>query len=160
MGRSTTPRKVLIYADHRGNEPFSQWLNRLRNENSRRRIHARLRRLEQGNFGDCKHLKMGVFELRLYFGVNAGQSVVVANEVVALVAGASSSGIHRNHWLLRKIRIDLAATGHHGLQAFDGRVGCCRAVKRQVLSRGAGEQIPVHSGRDEYAFRFLSGNGQ
>lgn len=93
MGWPTTPGKVLIYADHRGNEPFSQWLDRLRDEHSRRRIHARLRRLEQGNFGDCKHLKAGVRELRLffgpgyrlYFGINAGQSVVL------LCAGDKSS---------------------------------------------------------------------
>ncbi len=68
MSRTTTPRRVLIYADRAGSEPFTGWLNGLKDRQSRHRILARLRRLEQGNFGDRKHLKSGVFELRLFFG--------------------------------------------------------------------------------------------
>jgi putative addiction module killer protein len=93
MGWSAISRNLLLYADSRGNEPFTQWLRGLRDDRTMRRIHARLRRLEQGNFGDCKHLKAGVFELRLffgpgfrvYFGITAGQIIVL------LCAGDKSS---------------------------------------------------------------------
>lgn len=68
MVRKVQPKEVRIYADEAGYEPFTDWLNRLRDRASRQRILARLRRLEQGNFGDCKSLGNGVYELRIFFG--------------------------------------------------------------------------------------------
>ena len=88
MPRTTTPRRVLIYADGAGSEPFTVWLNGLKDHRSRRRILARLRRLEQGNFGDRKHLKSGLFELRLFFG--AGYRVYFGEDkdrVIVLLCG-------------------------------------------------------------------------
>ena len=61
-------KKVIVYSDKNGKEPFTKWLNGLNDARSRRRILTRLRRIEQGNYGDCKHLQDGVFELRLFFG--------------------------------------------------------------------------------------------
>lgn len=44
------------------------WLNRLKDSRVRRRILMRLRRLEQGNLGDSKHIRDRLYELRLFFG--------------------------------------------------------------------------------------------
>ena len=63
-----TIKTVIVYHDTRGNEPFTRWLNRLRDSRSRRRILQRLRRLESGYFGDCKPVGGGVNELRFFFG--------------------------------------------------------------------------------------------
>ena len=49
MGQSIKPKTVVIYSNKHGDEPFSVWLNRLRDSAARRRILARLRRLEHGN---------------------------------------------------------------------------------------------------------------
>ena len=68
MVKSTQQQIVIIYADESGHEPFTEWLEGLRNQQDRRRILRRLRRIEQGNFGDCKSLHDDVYELRLFFG--------------------------------------------------------------------------------------------
>ena len=62
------PKTVIVYTDKAGKEPFTRWLNSLKDARDRRRILARLRRIEQGNYGDCKPIQDGVFELRLFFG--------------------------------------------------------------------------------------------
>lgn len=80
---------VIIYSDVKGIEPFIQWLNRLRDDRTRRRILMRLRRLEQGNFGDCKSLTGGIFELRLRFGsgYRIYYAVIDINRVLLLCGG-------------------------------------------------------------------------
>ncbi len=39
----------------------------VRDRNTRNRVERRLKRLEDGNFGDCQSVGEGVFELRLHF---------------------------------------------------------------------------------------------
>ncbi|MGF1604668.1 MAG: type II toxin-antitoxin system RelE/ParE family toxin [Thermosynechococcaceae cyanobacterium] len=68
MSSPSQPKQILIYADAAGQEPFSQWLESLRDVVGRKRILSRLRRIEQGNDGDCKAFGSGVYELRLFFG--------------------------------------------------------------------------------------------
>jgi putative addiction module killer protein len=68
MAQAARPRNVIIYRDENGKEPFTEWLEGLRNPAVRRRILARLRRVEQGNFGDYRALQEGVLELRFTFG--------------------------------------------------------------------------------------------
>ncbi|VAW01884.1 hypothetical protein MNBD_ALPHA06-1227 [hydrothermal vent metagenome] len=85
MAKAATAKEIVIYRDERGNQPFSVWLNGLKDIKVRQRILARLRRLEQGNFGDCKAIGAGLSELRLffgagyrvYFGEDAGQIVII-----------------------------------------------------------------------------------
>lgn len=47
---------------------FSDWLGSLRDRQARARIVTRLARLADGNFGDHKSVKDGVFELRIDYG--------------------------------------------------------------------------------------------
>lgn len=47
---------------------FSDWLGSLRDRRARARIVTRLARLADGNFGDHKSVKGGVFELRIDYG--------------------------------------------------------------------------------------------
>ncbi len=68
MEHIVKPREILIYATKQGKEPFSLCFGGLASGMFRRRILSRLRRLEHGNLGDCKHLSQGVFELRFRFG--------------------------------------------------------------------------------------------
>ena len=68
MDGTEVTKTIIVYRDKTGKEPFTKWLNSLKDARNRRRILARLRRLEQGNYGDCKYLQDGVFELRLLFG--------------------------------------------------------------------------------------------
>lgn len=51
-----------------GEKPFWQWLYKIKDRTIRVRIRTRLDRLILGNFGDCKPIGSGVFELRFHFG--------------------------------------------------------------------------------------------
>jgi putative addiction module killer protein len=64
----TTPKEVLIYATPDGREPFTEWVNALRDQNARARIKTRLSRVEQGNLGDYQPIDGGVCELRIDYG--------------------------------------------------------------------------------------------
>lgn len=61
-------KSIIVYTDKSGKEPFTKWLYGLSDHMTRRKIFTRLRRIEQGNYGDCKHVQDGVFELRLFSG--------------------------------------------------------------------------------------------
>jgi putative addiction module killer protein len=85
-------KTVIVYSDKTGKEPFTNWLNSLKDLQVRRRILARLRRVEQGNYGDCKHIQDGVFELRLFFG--PGHRIYFGedgNTLVVLLCGGDKS---------------------------------------------------------------------
>jgi putative addiction module killer protein len=85
---AVTPRQVIVYQLPDGQEPFTDWLNGLRDGMVRKRILARLTRLEQGNLGDCKPVGDGVKELRMFFG--SGYRVYFAengDELVILLCG-------------------------------------------------------------------------
>ena len=68
MADEARPKRVIVYADDQGKEPFTAWLNGLRDRVGRQRILARVSRLAHGNFGDRVPVGEGVHELRLFFG--------------------------------------------------------------------------------------------
>ena len=51
-----------------GRDPFTEWLNALRDRQAKARVLARLERIEAGNFGDCEPCREGVSELRIHWG--------------------------------------------------------------------------------------------
>jgi|SRR3989338_4473361 len=78
-------KELIFYSTDRGVVPFENWLKHLRDQRAVAAIRSKLNRVRQGNFGDCKHLKSGVFELRIhyspgyriYFGKYADCTVVL-----------------------------------------------------------------------------------
>src|SRR5690606_28957677 len=52
----------------RTTQQFDDWYAGLRDNRAQRRIDARLRRLELGNFGDCSPVGNGVSEARIHYG--------------------------------------------------------------------------------------------
>lgn len=68
MPKTIQPKQVSVYADAEGYEPFTQWLQSLRDVQGRQRILVRIGRMEQGNYGDYAAVGNGVSELRLFFG--------------------------------------------------------------------------------------------
>jgi putative addiction module killer protein len=49
-------------------EFFKNWLDGLTDKPTKKRIETRIKRAEDGNFGDMKSVGEGVFEMRLHFG--------------------------------------------------------------------------------------------
>jgi putative addiction module killer protein len=60
--------EVLRYVTTSGTDVVGEWLVQLRDQQARARIAARIARLAAGNFGDCKPLRHGVWELRIDWG--------------------------------------------------------------------------------------------
>jgi putative addiction module killer protein len=86
--REATPKEVKLYEDANGNSPFADWIEGLRDVMGRKRILARIKRLEQGNYGDCEPVGEGVSELRLFFG--PGYRVYFGeenNDIIILLTG-------------------------------------------------------------------------
>lgn len=73
-------------------EVFDGWFASLRDRLAEKRIQARIRRAELGNFGDCEPVGEGVSEMRIHYG--PGYRVYFAQrgmEIVILLAGGDKS---------------------------------------------------------------------
>jgi putative addiction module killer protein len=60
--------EILRYVTDSGKDVFGEWLAALKDARARAKIAARVARLAAGNFGDCKALRDGVWELRIDWG--------------------------------------------------------------------------------------------
>ena len=60
--------EIRHYLTASGKNLFEEWLDSLRDSKAEARIAARIARLAAGNFGDCKALTDGVWELRVDWG--------------------------------------------------------------------------------------------
>lgn len=60
--------ELLRYCREDGREPFTDWLNGLRDKLAQARIRIRLRQVQAGNLGDCEPVGEGISELRIHVG--------------------------------------------------------------------------------------------
>lgn len=58
--------EIKIYATEKGNEPFREWLDSLKDVDVQALIFQRLQRIKLGNFGDCKPIEEGLLEFRIH----------------------------------------------------------------------------------------------
>ena len=80
--------EIRRYVTAGGEEIFTSWLGSLKDKQAYARIRQRINRLIAGNFGDCKPLEYGVWELRIDYG--PGYRVyygMVGKTVVLLLCG-------------------------------------------------------------------------
>ena len=107
--RDVQPRELQFYRMPNGREPFAEWYNAIQDPWTQSRIQKRLVRLGLGNFGDCRSVGSGVFELRLQFA--AGYRIYfgeVDDTVVLILCGGDKSSQTRDitqaktYWLQYK----------------------------------------------------------
>jgi putative addiction module killer protein len=60
--------ELLRYVDASGKVVITEWLSKLKDVRAKSKILARLTRLIDGNFGDCKPIQDGVWEMRIDTG--------------------------------------------------------------------------------------------
>ena len=60
--------EVFRYVTESGQEVIREWLDDLHDARAVTKIIMRMDRLADGNFGDCKPLRDGVWELRIDYG--------------------------------------------------------------------------------------------
>ncbi len=77
--------EIRHYLTPAGKDPVIVWLAKLRNMQAKAAIIRRLNRLEQGNFGDFKPLREGVFELRIDVGLGYRIYYAQAGKTVMLL---------------------------------------------------------------------------
>lgn len=85
--------EIVDYLTPEGRVPYKAWLSAMSDRVAKVQIMARVQRMAGGNFGDCKPLVGGVWELRINHG--PGYRVYYArsgNRVVLLLTGATSAG--------------------------------------------------------------------
>ena len=85
--------ELLRYQREDGREPFSEWLDGLRDKVAQARIRLRLRQVQAGNLGDCEPVGEGVIELRVHVG--AGYRVYCGRygkALVLLLCGGDKGG--------------------------------------------------------------------
>ncbi len=85
-------KTILIYKTPDGKEPFINWLESIKDKQTKNRILARLDRVQLGNPGDHKHIDQGVWELRLSFG--SGYRIYYGerdNVILLLLTGGDKS---------------------------------------------------------------------
>ena len=80
--------KVFDYLTDDGNDPFKEWIGNLQDRQASARILLIIQRMAAGNFGDCKLIAEGVWELRIDHG--AGYRVYYARageKLIIILAG-------------------------------------------------------------------------
>ena len=104
--------EVLDYLRPDGKDPYMEWLAGLADKRARASILVRVQRMAAGNFGDCKPLQDGVWELRIDLG--PGYRVYYAQagkRLILLLAGGDkrkqqatidTAKMHWNDWQQRR----------------------------------------------------------
>jgi putative addiction module killer protein len=78
-------------------EIFANWFERLSDTVGRARISKRLVRAAEGQFGDCKSVGDGVFEMRMFFGPGYRVYYMLKGDVVVvLLAGGNKDSQFRD----------------------------------------------------------------
>ena len=75
--------EILRYQRDDGREPFTEWLDAIRDKVAQARIRVRLRQVQAGNLGDNDPVGEGVIELRVHVG--AGYRVYCGRHGKAIV---------------------------------------------------------------------------
>lgn len=78
-------KEIRIYKTEDGKYPFLNWIDSLKDKKTESIIWLRLERVSLVNFGDCKFIGDGIFELRVdfgpgyrvYFGNDGNQLVII-----------------------------------------------------------------------------------
>ena len=86
-------RRLKTYIRPNGKAPFEEWVTNIQDKILVAKVLTRIDRLRIGNFGDCKSVGNGVFELRLHFGsgYRIYFGVVGSDVILLLLAGDKSS---------------------------------------------------------------------
>lgn len=83
---------IRRYVTEKGRDIFGQWLSALKDARTAAKIIARIDRLAVGNFGDCKSLGGGLFELRIDWGPGYRVYYAMIHRICVLLLCAGDKG--------------------------------------------------------------------
>lgn len=96
-GSADAAIKVKRYRDKNDCDLIQEWLDKMSDNKTKAAILNRFTRLRRGNFGDCKPLREGVWELRIDIG--PGYRVYYAKDgltIVLLLCGGDKRSQNRD----------------------------------------------------------------
>jgi putative addiction module killer protein len=79
------PYQIRHFLTSSGRDPFAEWRGLIRDSKARIAVDRRINRLELGNFGDHRHCREGVWELRIDVGPGYRVYYAMAGRVVVLL---------------------------------------------------------------------------
>lgn len=84
--------EIELFKDDDGVCPFRVWLNKLKDEDAKARILARVHRTSEGNFGDWKRIANanGVYEMREHYGAGFRIYYTIINRTVVIILAGST----------------------------------------------------------------------
>ena len=86
------PKQVVYYRTPDEKTPYVTWYNNIRDVRLKKAVDKRLKRVENGNYGDCESVGEEVLELRFHvFGVRIYFTEIEEIIVLLLCAGDKSS---------------------------------------------------------------------
>lgn len=89
--------EIRHFVAHEGKDPYEEWYLKLRDRQARMAIDRRVDRMADGNFGDHKFCRDGVWELRV--DINAGYRVyyaIAAGQIILLLCGGDKASQSRD----------------------------------------------------------------
>jgi len=92
-----TQKYTVIHYEENGRDIFKDWVKSLKDFKGRDAINRTVSKLLDGNFGDHKYCRDGVYELRIHVG--AGYRVyysISENEIILLLCGGSKTTQQRD----------------------------------------------------------------
>jgi len=86
--------EILEYVTDQGKKPFFEWLNGLKDRQTKKRLLARLAKVELGNLGDWKAIEgvKNLYELREHFGPGYRIFYSVIDQKILLLLAGSDKG--------------------------------------------------------------------
>jgi putative addiction module killer protein len=76
---------------------YDRWFSSIKDRTTRIRVLARLSRVENGNFGDCRQISEGLHELRFFWGGGVRIYYTIRNKIVVfLLTGGDKSSQRKN----------------------------------------------------------------
>jgi putative addiction module killer protein len=90
-----TRRRAWMYVRDDGSCPFEDWLDALSDRKVRTRVHRQALRLGDGNWGDYKALREGLFETRIHHGSGWRVYFGLGSDGVIVIYGGSK-GTQKN----------------------------------------------------------------
>ncbi len=82
--------QTIVYQSQTGREPFSDWLDSL-DRSVKGKVIARIDRLADGNFGNAKALKDGLFELKFRNPAFRIYYSLIGTQLILLLSGGDKS---------------------------------------------------------------------
>ncbi len=85
-------RQIQIYEQANGKCPFEEWIESLKDKKAKAIVFQRIDRVRLGNFGDCRSLGRGLYELKISWGPGLrGYYGLEGLQIVVLLCGGDKA---------------------------------------------------------------------